>query len=66
MIDQIFVSPQGKQSVIISSKTGIYELPQDSPNDLRFRILGNIRKISKLKFKLKFLSISKSLLKNRN
>ena len=66
MIDQIFVSPQGKQSVIISSKTGICELPQDSPNDLRFRILGNIRKISKLKFKLKFLSISKSLLKNRN
>ena len=56
MIDQIFVSPQGKQSVIISSKTGIYELPQDSPNDLRFRMLGNIRKISKLK----------SLLKNRN
>ena len=34
---QKFLSPQVKQSVIISNKDGIYELPLD----LRLRILGN-------------------------
>ena len=37
MFDEIFLSPQVKQIVIISNKLGIYELP----NDLRLKILGN-------------------------
>ena len=40
MLYQIFFSQQVKQSVIISDKHGIYELPHDLPNDLRLRILG--------------------------
>ena len=46
MFDQIFLSPQMKQGVIISKKHGIYELP----NNLKtydIRKLGNINKISK-------------------
>ena len=30
-----------KQSVIISKKHGIYELPQELPNDVKVRILEN-------------------------
>ena len=45
---QIFFSPQVKQWAIITYKHGIYELPHELPNDLRLRILGNIRKVSKL------------------
>ena len=41
MVEQIFLSPQVKRSVIISNKHGIYELPHELPNDLRLRILGN-------------------------
>ena len=41
MVKHIFLSPQEKQSVIISNKHGIYELPHKLPNDLRVRILGN-------------------------
>ena len=40
MFDKIFVS-QVKQIVIISNKHGIYELPHELPNDLKFRTLGN-------------------------
>ena len=39
MFYQIFFSPQVKRSAIISDKHGIYELPNELPNDLR--ILGN-------------------------
>ena len=35
MLYQIFFSPQVKQSVIISDKHGMYELPLGLPNDLR-------------------------------
>ena len=38
---QFFVSQQVKRNVIISNKFGIYELPQELPNDLKLRILGN-------------------------
>ena len=38
---QIFYSSQMKQSVIISNKYGIYELPHELPNDLRVSILRN-------------------------
>ena len=41
MFDQIFLSSQVKQSVIISNKHGIYELPHKLPNDLTYRILKN-------------------------
>ena len=37
---QISSSPLVKQSVIISNKHGIYELPHELPSDLRLRILG--------------------------
>ena len=32
---QIFLSPQVKRSAIISNKQGVYELPQELPNELR-------------------------------
>ena len=44
---QSFLSPQVKRSAIISNKQGVYELPQELPNDLRLRKQGKIRKISK-------------------
>ena len=50
MFYQIFLSPQVKRWAIVTYKHGIYELPNELPNDLRLRkeILGNIRKMSKL------------------
>ena len=39
MFDQISLSPQGKQSMIISNKHVICELPHELSNDLRLRIL---------------------------
>ena len=39
MFYQIFLSPQVKQSA--SNKQGVYELPQELPNDLKRRILWN-------------------------
>ena len=41
MFDEIFLLLQLKQSVIISNKHGIYQLPHEFPNDLRIGILGN-------------------------
>ena len=41
--EQVFFPLQVKRSVIISNEHGIYELP----NNLRLKILGNIRKILK-------------------
>ena len=41
MFYQIFYSPQMKRSEIFSNKHGIYELPNEMPNDLRLRILEN-------------------------
>ena len=40
MFHQIFLSPEVKQSTIVSNKHGIYKLPQELPNDLRLRKLG--------------------------
>ena len=48
MFYQIFVSPQVKRKAIIAYKHGIYELPQELPNDVKRRKLGNIRKVSKV------------------
>ena len=48
MFYQIFLSPQVKRWAIITYKHGIYELPQELPNNLRLRKLGDIRKVSKL------------------
>ena len=47
MFYDTFLSPQVKQCGIITYKHGIYELPQELPNNLRLRILGNIRKVLK-------------------
>ena len=41
MFYQIFFSPQGKRSTIITYKHGIYELAHELPNNLRLRISGN-------------------------
>ena len=41
MFYKIFLSPQVKQCAIITYKHGIFELPQELPNDLRLRILEN-------------------------
>ena len=48
MFYQIFPTPQVNRWAIITYKHGIYELPHDLLNDLRFRKLGNIRKVSKI------------------
>ena len=40
MVEQVFLSPQVKQSVVISNKHGIYKVPHELPNDLRLKILG--------------------------
>ena len=40
MFYQSFLSPQVKGYAIITYKHGIYELPQELPNDLRLKILG--------------------------
>ena len=47
MFYQIFLSPQVKRCAIVTYKHGIYELPQELPNDLRLRIVGIITKVSK-------------------
>ena len=39
MIYQIFFLPQMKPIAIINNKHGIYELPNELPNDLKLRIL---------------------------
>ena len=38
---QHFFSPQGKRSIIISNKHGVYELPHELLNDLKLRTLGS-------------------------
>ena len=48
MFYKIFLSPQVKLIMIISNKYGIYELPHELTNDLRLRILANIKKILNL------------------
>ena len=48
MVKPIFLSPQVKQSVIISNnKHGIYELPYELRNNIRLRILGNYERSGK-------------------
>ena len=41
MFYQMFISPQVKWWAIITYKHGIYELPNELPNNLRLKILGN-------------------------
>ena len=41
MVEQVFLSPQVKQSLIISNKDAIYALLHMLPNNLRLTILGN-------------------------
>ena len=44
---KIFFLPQVKQSVIISNQHGIYELPHELSDNLRFRILGSYGRLEK-------------------
>ena len=41
MFYQIIYSPEVKHFAIITDNHGIYELPQELPNDLSLRTLGN-------------------------
>ena len=41
MFYQIFLPPQVNSSAIITDKHAIYEFPDELPNDLRPRTLGN-------------------------
>ena len=41
MLYQIFLSPQVKESAIITQKHGIHKLPHEPPNDPRLSIPGN-------------------------
>ena len=71
MFYQISLSPQLKQSVIISNKHDIYHLPPKLLKNLKLRILGKIRKFSKLVLgipikKIFFFIISQKPLKNGN
>ena len=45
MFYHIFFSLGMKQSAFISNKQGVYELPHKLLHELRFRILGNKKKI---------------------
>ena len=42
----MFLLPQVKRCAIIPYKLGMYEFPHELPNDLRFRKLGNLAKVS--------------------
>ena len=41
MFYQTFLSPQVKRYMNVISKHGMYELPNELPNNLRLRRLGN-------------------------
>ena len=41
MFYEVFLSAQVKRIVIINNKHGIYQLPEELPNNLRLKILGN-------------------------
>ena len=47
MFYQIFLSPQAKQSKVISNKDRIYELPNELRNDIRLMILKTLKKSGK-------------------
>ena len=47
MFYQIFLSPQVKRRAINTYKYGLYELPDNFPNDLRLRILENYEILAK-------------------
>ena len=44
---QMLLSPKWKRLTIITYKHGMYELPYELPNDLRLRILGNMKILGK-------------------
>ena len=47
MFYQIFSSPQVKRCAIITYKHGIYEMPDELPNDIRLRVVENEEKSGK-------------------
>ena len=72
MFYQIFLPPQVKRWPIITYKHGIYVLPQELPNNLRLKILGNclnpIESLPGAQSPHKnetFVNTSRKLLKNR-
>ena len=78
MFYQILLSPQVKRCPIITYKYGMYELPHEFPNDLRFSFLGNLEISGKCLNSIEwysgvqspcqnenFVNLSKKLLKNK-
>ena len=78
-VEQTFLTPQMKRSMIISNRHGIYKLPNDLKKNLRMRILGNQENSGKsqnfigllpnawsLSWNGNLVSTIKNLLKNRN
>ena len=49
MFYQIFISPQVKQSAIMSNKLGTYDLPLELPIDLRLRTLEKLERFGNSK-----------------
>ena len=41
MFDQIFLSPQIKQSMIMTNKHRVHDISHEWPNDFRLGITGN-------------------------
>ena len=66
MVEQLFVSPQVKPSVIISNKYGIYELPHEFPNDVRPMIVGNYEMSGKSQSFIELLPSAQSSSQNKN
>ena len=71
-----FLSPQVKRCAVIIYKYCLYGLSHEFPNDLRLRILGNIRKVARFHRMMprayssckneSFVDTSRKLLTNRN
>ena len=65
---QMFLSYQAKQSIIITSKKGKYELNDELPSDVRLKKISELRRIKLSNFPSQNENIvinSKKLLKTR-
>ena len=66
MVEQIFLPPQVKRSVIISIRIDIYELSHEFLNDLRLRILGNYETAEKSQNVMELLPSAQSSPRNES
>ena len=61
MFYQIFLSQQVKRSAVITYKNGLFELPRQLLNDLRFKRLGELENISKVTKLYSMIALCQSL-----